>query len=65
MSKNLAVSPNYVLYELSYANALLYSAATPLYDDEDDTFHDMDDFEDVPHSKDTFMGLPIERGLPI
>ena len=35
-SKAMNVSPDYILYEISYENLLLYSAATPLYDDEKD-----------------------------
>lgn len=33
-AKNLGVTPETVLYEMSYRNLLLYSAATPQFDDE-------------------------------
>jgi hypothetical protein len=39
-AKNLNVSPEHVIYDMSYENLLLYSAATPLYDDEKDNWDD-------------------------
>lgn len=61
ISKNLGVSPSYVLYDLSYANAMLYSSATPLYDDETDVI----DMDDETISANNSLGLKIEHGLPI
>ena len=31
--KNIGCTPDYALYEMSYANVILYSRATPTYDD--------------------------------
>ena len=39
-AKNLGVPVEHVLYDMSYANLLLYSAATPQYDDEKDDWDD-------------------------
>lgn len=33
-AKNLNMTPMEVLYEISYENLIMYSAATPQYDDE-------------------------------
>lgn len=33
-AKNLGCSVEHILYDMSYRNLLLYSAATPQYDDE-------------------------------
>lgn len=33
-AKNLNMTPREVLWEMSYENLLMYSAATPQYDDE-------------------------------
>lgn len=35
-AKNLNTTPEHVLYEMGYLNLLMYSAATPRYDDEKD-----------------------------
>ena len=35
-AKSLGVTPEHVLFEMSYKNLLLYSAAIPQYDDEED-----------------------------
>lgn len=37
-AKNLNVSTDVVLYDMSYVNLMLYSAATPQFDDEKDTW---------------------------
>lgn len=39
-AKNLNVPPEYVLYEMSHDNLLLYSKATPSYYDEKDEWDD-------------------------
>lgn len=39
-SKNLNVSIDVVLYEMSYINLMMYSAAMPQFDDEKDTWDD-------------------------
>ena len=39
-AKMLNATPDYVLYEMSYANLLLYSRAVPSYDDEEDEWDD-------------------------
>lgn len=39
-AKNMNATPDYVLYEMSFENAILYSAATPAYDDEKDDWDD-------------------------
>lgn len=31
--KNMGVTPEYALYEMSYVNLILYGAVTPSYDD--------------------------------
>lgn len=31
--KNLGVTPEYALYEMSYANAVMYNKVTPTYED--------------------------------
>lgn len=31
--KNIGCTPDYALYEMSYANVILYSRATPTYED--------------------------------
>ena len=33
-AKNLNATPDYILYEISHANLVLYTRATPYYDDE-------------------------------
>lgn len=33
-AKNLNVSPDYILYDISYENVIIYTRATPQYDDE-------------------------------
>lgn len=38
-AKNLNEQPERILYEYSYANLLLYGAATPQYDDKEDTWN--------------------------
>lgn len=35
-AKNLNTTPEYILHGISYENLLLYSKATPCYDDEKD-----------------------------
>lgn len=37
-AKSLGVTPEHVLFEMSYKNLLLYAAAIPQYDDEKDTW---------------------------
>lgn len=39
-AKNLNVSTEVVLYDMSYTNLMMYSASTPQYDDEKDTWDD-------------------------
>lgn len=39
-AKTLNTTPEYVLYEISYANLVLYTKATPYYDDEKDDWDD-------------------------
>lgn len=39
-AKNLNTTPEHVLYEMSYQNLLMYSAATPHYDDVKDDWDD-------------------------
>lgn len=39
-AKNLNVTPDYVLYEMTYENLIMYSAATPQFDDEKDEWDD-------------------------
>lgn len=34
MAKGYTLAPDYVLYEMSYANTILYSRVLPSYDDE-------------------------------
>lgn len=52
-AKNLNVSPNYVLYEMSYENLLLYSKATPCYDDEKDEWDEALDANNPNNFKDS------------
>lgn len=35
MCKNLKVTPDYILYNMTYENLLLYGYATPVYDPDD------------------------------
>lgn len=37
-ARNLKTTPEQVLFDISYKNLLLYSAATPQFDDEKDTW---------------------------
>lgn len=37
-AKSLGVTPEHVLFEMSYKNLLLYAAAIPQYDDEEDNW---------------------------
>ena len=37
-AKSLGVTPEHVLFEMSYKNLLLYAAAIPQYDDEKDNW---------------------------
>lgn len=37
-AKSLGVTPQHVLFDMSYKNLLLYSAAIPQFDDEKDTW---------------------------
>lgn len=39
-AKNLNTTPDYVLYEISHENLVLYTKAMPLYDDEKDEWDD-------------------------
>lgn len=39
-AKTLNTSPEYVLYEISYENMVLYTKAMPYYDDEKDDWDD-------------------------
>ena len=34
MAKGYTLTPDYVLYEMSYANTILYSSVLPSYDDQ-------------------------------
>lgn len=64
--KNLCVTPDYVLHEMTYLNVVMYSNATPSYDYETDKQNDND-----PKSKfrpeldannpDNFNDLPDEE----
>lgn len=36
MCKEMAATPDYILYEMTYENLLLYSYAIPVYDPDDD-----------------------------
>ncbi len=35
-AKNLNTTPDYILYDISYENVILYTRATPQYNDEKD-----------------------------
>ena len=37
-AKGFNTTVEHVLYEMSYLNCIMYSCATPLYDDEEDTW---------------------------
>lgn len=39
-AKNLNTTPDYILYDISYENAIIYARATPQYDDEKDEWDD-------------------------
>ena len=39
-AKNLNVTPEYILYDISHENLVLYTKATPFYDDEKDEWDD-------------------------
>lgn len=54
----LNTTTDYVLYEMSYANLLLYSRAAPSYDDED--VDEWDDKLDV-NNPDNFNGKEEEE----
>lgn len=45
-AKNLNMKPSEVLYDVSYENLLLYSKATPCYDDVKDDWDDSIDAND-------------------
>lgn len=38
--KNIGVTPDYILYEMTYENVLMYSHATPTYESDDDITDD-------------------------
>ena len=39
IAKAYALTPDYVLYEMSYANVIMYSAVLPSYNTKDDKEH--------------------------
>lgn len=51
-AKNLNTTPEHVLYEMSYENLLLYSKATPCYDDEKDEWDETLDANNPDNFKD-------------
>lgn len=46
------MTPDYVLYEMSYENLTLYTAATPQYDDEKDDWNPALDANNPDNFKD-------------
>lgn len=40
MCKNLEVSPEYVLHNMTYENLVMYGYATPTFDDDDEVVYD-------------------------
>ena len=52
-AKNMGVTTEHVLYEMSYANLVIYSAATPHYDDEKwDSSKDANDIDNFKNLDD-------------
>lgn len=56
MCKNLGVSPDYVLYEMTYENLIMYGYATPTYDEEDEKGIKFDESKDA-NNPDNFKHL--------
>ncbi len=57
-AKSLGVTPEHVLFEMSYKNLLLYAAAIPQYDDEKDNWNPKLDANNPDNFKQGTNGLP-------
>lgn len=60
-AKNLGITPEQALYDYSYKNLLLFSAATPQFDDEEDKWdskidaNDPDNFRNESNDNEEFV----------
>lgn len=59
-AKNLNTTPEHVLYEMSFENMILYSAATPAYGDEQSDWDDGLDANNPDNFKKTKNGTNEE-----
>ncbi len=60
-AKNLNATPSQILYDISYENLVMYTKATPYYDDVKDEWDDAldannpDNFKNIDSSKEIYV----------